>query len=293
MRFLQTGSDNALRFTPVARPLSATLAFLSPSGSTISSPSVALDTFDRTISSVADFSFVVAAGAGTPVAGRSYWVVPTGEEAFLVTISRVAGSTLTYDDLPAGTITVGDTIVGADLIATILTAAVATVGLHNQLRWKVTHADSTERTYLESAAICRTVFNVPVTAAVCAAHVGSRFPGVVSPTNLNSASQWIEIAARASRRVETHIIASGKMPHLIGDQSLLEDAGFTSLQLELANRGLVPTGFDPAAFVANMKEDLDKQLEFALSSIWYDLNQDGAVNTGEVRSPKSIRLVRS
>lgn len=289
MRYLQLNEDNALRFTPEARPLSATLAFVGPSGATVSSPSVTLDNLAATLASVGDFSFVVSGVTGAFVAGRQYWLISATGPAFLITVSGVSGTTVSYEDRPAGTIAAADTIVGASLAATVLAANVAATGINNQLRWAVTYAGGGVKVFTESAAICRTVFNPPMTAAKAARHAGYAFPGV---TANRPAEYWDAVAARASRRVETRIISSGKMPHLIGDQSLLEDAGFVSLRIELARDGLIPQGFSADGFLQSMEDDLRTQLEFALSNVWHDDDQDGAVTVDELRSPKSVHLVR-
>jgi hypothetical protein len=289
VRYLQLAQDNALELIPARRPASATLAFVGPSGSSISSPSVTLDNTNRTIASVGDFSFTVAAGAGTLAAGRVYWVVSPTEPAFTVRLSDVNGSTCSYEDKPAGTITTSCTLVGARLTATVLAANVGQTGQNYQLRWTVTGADGVVTTHHEMAAITRVVFNPPVTAAVVARHAGYAMPHVAAT---RPADYWDDIARRACKRVEQRIIASGKLPALIGDQSLLEDAGFAAMQIELARDGLVPQGFDLPSFLTQMEDEMRSQMEYALSNVWHDDNQDGAVEDAELRGPKSIRLMR-
>jgi len=290
MRYLQKNFNNVLRFTPEARPLSATLDFVASSGAIISSPIVTLDSFSRTILSVANFSFIYddSAGTGAPVAGRQYWILSETEPEFLITVSKVNGTTVSYENKPAGTIAADAVMMGADLTATILAASVANVGLNYQFRWTVT-LDVDVRVYLETGAVCRTVFLPPMTAIRAAAHVAIAFPKVAAS---RPAQYWIDMATRASRRIESLIISSGKLPHLCGEQSLLEEPGFISLQIELLRDGLIPAGFDGPTFKQSCESDLKREMEIALSSIWHDDSQSGTVEPSEIRGPKSIRLRR-
>lgn len=291
MKYLQKDQDNVLSFIPDARPSSATFDFVYSSGGIVASPTATLDSLSRTISSVADFSFVYdnGSGTGTFTPGKKYWIVTGEEQPFLIQVSKVDGTTIYYEDKPSGAIIATSTVVGAEFTTTVLATNTSIVGLNYQLRWKVTFADSTIRTFLETAAVCRTVFNPPMTAAIAARHVGYAFPSIA----LNRPSDyWVDIASRASRRVETRIISSGKLPHLLGDQSLLEDAGFTSLRIELARDGLIPSGFEASSFMATAEEDLKKQLEFALSNVWHDASESGSVDESEIRGPRSVNLYR-
>jgi hypothetical protein len=83
------------------------------------------------------------------------------------------------------------------------------------------------------------------------------------------------------------------MPYLVGDQSLLADAGMAALRIELARDGLIPPGFDGTTFVDRMEEELKQQMEFALAGAYYDEQDDGKVDPSDLRSPKTIRLCRT
>lgn len=289
MRYLQLNQDSVVTLVPPRRPASATLAVVSAAGTTLSSPAVSLDSFSRTVASVSDFSLVVNAGAGTAVAGRRYWVTGNTGGTFQLRVSDVDGTTLSWNSMPGGTVEAGNTVSGAVLTATVPASVLTVVGTYYQLRWTVTFADGSIQTYLEQAAVCRTVFNPPVTAEAAARHAGFAFPGVAQSRPVE---YWDGIAQRASARVERRILASGRFPHLVGDQDMLEDAGFTSLRIELARDGLVPAGFDPSGFVAQMEDELKMQLEYALASNWQDSSQSGTVDVTEMGGPKSIRLER-
>ena len=290
MRFLQQGQNAAVELVSPQRPVSATLAFVSPAGVSLSSPAVTLDPASRTIASVGDFSFTVAAGAGSIVAGRQYWLVNPTEGAALFRPSSVVGNVVGYQDALAVTVTTSCVLYGATLSATIPSTALTTLGQWYQLRWLVTTAAGSVVSYLEPACVCRTVFLAPMSADVAARHAGYAFPGVAVSKR---AEYWAGVADRASRRVIQRILASGRMPYLVGDQSLLQDAGMAAMRIELARDGLIPPGFDGTTFIDRMEQELKDQLEFALAGTWHDNNDDGKVDVSEFVGPKTIRLNRS
>lgn len=290
MRFLQQSQAAAVELSPPRRPVSATLAFVSPAGVSLSSPAVTLDPASRTIASVGDFSFTVAAGAGSIVPGRFYWLVNPNEGAARFRPSSVVGNVVSYQDSLAVSVTTSCVLYGATLSATIPSTAVANLGQWYQLRWSVTMADGEVASYLEPACICRTVFSVPMTSDVAARHAGYAFPGVAVSKR---AEYWDGVADRASRRVIQRVLASGRMPYLVGDQSLLADAGMAAMRIELARDGLIPPGFDGTTFIDRMEQELKDQLEFALAGTWHDDNDDGKVDVAEFVGPKTIRLNRT
>lgn len=290
MRFLQQGQNAAVEFAPPQRPASAALAFVSPAGVSLSSPAVTLDPASRTIASVGDFSFTVAAGAGSIVAGRPYWLVNPTEGAALFRPSFVVGNVVSYQDALAVTVTTSCLLYGATLSATIPSTALTTLGQWYQLRWAVTTAAGPVVSYLESACVCRTVFLPPMSADIAARHAGYAFPGVAVNKR---AEYWAGVADRSSRRVMQRILASGRMPYLVGDQILLQDAGMAAMRIELARDGLIPPGFDGTTFIDRMEQELKDQLEFSLAGTWHDDNDDGKVDVAEFVGPKTIRLNRS
>lgn len=290
MRFLQQGQNASVDIPPPRRPVSATLAFVSPAGVSLSSPAVTLDPVSRSIASVGDFSLTVAAGPGTIVPGKLYWLINPNEGASFLRPSSVVGSVVTFQDMPAVTITTSCTLMGARLLATIPSSALTQLGQWYQLRWLVTMADGDVVSYLEPACVCRTVFLPPMTSDVAARHAGYAFPGVAAAKRN---AYWEGIADRASRRVMQRIMASGRMPYLVGDQTLLQDAGMAAMRIELARDGLIPPGFDGTTFIDRMEQELKDQLEFSLAGTWHDDNDDGKVDVSEFVGPKTIRLNRS
>jgi len=136
-----------VEFYPPERPASATCVFRSPSGTSLSTPSVTVDTLSRTVSSVNadDQGLVTVTGAtGSLVESRYYWHVPatTGAAEDLVRLSElVASNTAAVDDPPPGGFVVGDGLRGARLTATIPLAATATRDVNYRIEWTVTGAD--------------------------------------------------------------------------------------------------------------------------------------------------------
>lgn len=289
MRYLQKDQTASVEFISPVRPTSATLAFVSPKGVTLSSPSVTLDSASRAVASVGDFSFTVAPGAGVVVAGRAYWLVNPDEGAALVVPSLVSGSTVSYEDALAVTVTTSCSLVGAVLSASIPASALTQLGQYYMLRWTVTLASGNVATYTNSACVCRSVFLPPMTPDVAARHAGYAFPSIAASKR---AEYWRGLADRASRRVEQRILGTGRFPYLVGDQTLLQDAGMAALRIELARDGLIPPGFDGPTFIDRMEQELKDQLEYSLSGAWHDDNDDGKVDVSEFVGPKTIRLVR-
>jgi hypothetical protein len=290
MRFLQQNQSAPVELVPPVRPASATLAFVSPAGVALSSPSVTLDPVSRAIASVGDFSFTTGAGVGVVVPGRPYWLVNPNEGAALVRPSSVSGTTVTYQDTLGVSVTAACLLYGATLSATIPSSATTQVGQWYQLRWLVTPVTGQVSSYLEPASVCRTVFLPPMTPDVAARHAGYAFPSVAAGKR---SEYWVGVAERASRRVIQRVMASGRMPYLVGDQSLLVDAGMAALRIELARDGLIPPGFDGTTFVDRMEEELKQQMEYALAGAYYDEQDDGKVDASDLRSPKTIRLCRT
>lgn len=290
MRYLQQNQDNVVRLRPASRPASATLAVYRPGGDLLSSPAVTLDALVGSIASVGDFTATVSVSAGALAAGERYWIVNPVEGEGIVYASTEASDVITWEDRPPVSVTTSCTIRGSELSATIPAAAMADLGQYYQLRWTVTGADGAIRTYTEAASVCRTVFTAPMTPDRASRHAGYAFPAIAAQRKL---AYWEDVATRASRRVEQRILASGRYPHLVGDQTLLEDAGLVSLRIELARDGLIPQGYDAAQFVQQMEDELRMQMEWALSATWHDTNDDGAVEAIELGGPKSVLLVRS
>lgn len=290
MRFLQQGQNAAVELSPPRRPVSATLAFVSPAGVSLSSPAVTLDPASRTIASVGDFSLTVAAGPGSIVPGKWYWLVNPNEGEAYFQPSTVVGNVVSYQDMPAVSVTTSCEVKSGRLIATIPASALTVLGQWYQLRWLVTMASGEVVSYLEPACVCRTVFLPPMTADVAARHAGYAFPGVAAAKRN---AYWVGVADRASRRVIQRVLASGRMPYLVGDQRLLEDAGMAAMRIELARDGLIPPGFDGTTFIDRMEQELKDQLEFSLAGTWHDDNDDGKVDVSEFVGPKTIRLNRS
>jgi hypothetical protein len=276
-------------FVPPRRAVSATLAFKNPAGATLSSPACTLDSVSRTLASVADFSFTVASGAGTLAPNVPYWLGITGKGEELITLSSVDGVTCQYISKPAVTPAVSATLKGARFSATIADTETTILDQYYQLAWTVTFADGAIETFLESACVCRRVFYPPMTASEAARHASFAFPNVASA---RPAQYWQEVSNRSNARVEKRILASGRFPHLVGDQSLLRDAGFVAMRIELARDGMIPAGFDGSAFLTQMETELKMELDLALSSTWNDKNDDGKVDVDEMGGPRTIRLVR-
>lgn len=288
--YVQQNKDSLVRWTPPRRASSAVASFCSPQGTVLETLSPALDNVTLTVSAAGNGFSGTASGTGTLVPGRSYWMSDgTGNEC-LVRVATVDDDDFVLDGLPALPVAVGNVIRGAEFSATIAAASLATRGAYYRVEWSPTMADTTDvETYQQMIHVCRALFSPAMTPQRASEYCGAAFPAA---TRSRPTSWFSEIAERAARRVERLLVKSGRLPHLIGDHDMFDDAGTIALRLELALENLVPSGFDASTFQTTQMDELKREIDEATSQNWYDDNDDGAVQATEFASYTTIALVQ-
>lgn len=250
-----------------------------------------VDNTTRTVSAVTTNTEVTLA-AGDLVPGRSYWWVSSqsGAHAALVRCAQSDGGVVRLEAPPAGSaIEVGDTFVGARLFAVIPLEATGERALHYHAEWSVTEANGRVSIYQQAVHICRTLFRPAVLPDEAARYLSLNFPamGYDRPWGY-----YAELARRASLRVEKQMLAAERHQHLVGDYDVFTGAGVVALRFELANEGLIAPGTEPMTL-----EEQDKAIGAAvqldLAGCWYDDNDNGEVDEGEVTGFMSFDLERS
>jgi hypothetical protein len=282
-------------YPDTSRPASATGAFYNPAGTLEESPTVTVDTIGdggtATISSVTSQTVLVVDVATKIVPGRWYWLDSTTGWSAPVLVSKIAGTTITLEAPPPGTVATSDTLRGLRCTATIAAASLDDRDMNYRMEWTVTGADGAARKYQTIVHCVRMQFRDPCTAEDAARYVSFSFPGYAASVD---AGHWVEVAKRASNRVRRMLRASGNYPHLVGEQEDFMDAGLCALRAELAmNDGLTPPGHDPSVYVEDQERALTTVVQEALASQWIDRDDDGAEGPDDVRGMYVIRAVRT
>lgn len=286
--------STVIEYVPPARPTSATCSFKDSSGSELSAPTVTVDSSPAATVSAVTTSTQFTLTGGTLTPGRDYWMSADAGGVATYSLVRVARMDPTYCWLeapPAGGASVGSAFYGARLTATISAAAAATRGLNYRAEWTVTCADGVVRVYQQPIHVVRCLFEPAVTADAASRYIANAFPsmGVDRPWGY-----FVEIARRASARVERKLLGGGRYQHLVGDSQAFADAGVVALRIELGQEGLVPAGYDVSEYMRRAEQDLSAAVADAVAGLWYDEDDDGAVDStgGETRGLYSMRMVR-
>lgn len=279
---------------PDSRPVSATCRFLSPSGAELVAPSATVDTLSRTVVNAIDAeTYEVSGATGTAVAGRTYWWTSEDDSTLSaqVMLSESSGS-LWYLESVAATIVAqaGDTFRGARITASISSTYTATRGENYRLEWTVTGADGVVRVYDQVAHVTRKNIRAAVDAGQARDFFASAWRDIASGRRFG---YYVKLAARASDRVWRRIRAMGRYVHLLADSDDFAAAGRIALERECASENLYPPGtIDTQSYRESLDKALNREVEDVISSRPYDEDDDGAIDSTEVRTVNAISLVR-
>ena len=282
---LLESADASVSWTPPTRPAATGHAgtLVDPSGDVVSTHAVSLDDFTGTVATVTDATTFTVTSDDTITPGQRLWWQPADGEGSVVVVSTAddsAAQAVTLEGAPAGTIAVGDTLHGITLSATIAAAAVADRGLHYQLRWSwVRYGETVERLYQQGAHVVRQFFEDAVSPGRAGAEMGRLFK---APARNKESGYFAELADRASQAVRLALQSKGSYPHLSGDPGAFTQAARHALLVEWAYEGLRAPGYQGVS-IDDMEKSLRRKVyEIADSLHWFDADDDGVVDDGEV-----------
>jgi len=278
------------------RPASATVEFrkpgdTSPTSSGSATLAAAHSSGAWNVASVTSQTAFTVSSATNLEQGLWVWLVASDGWEGPVQISELSGTTVTLESPPPGTIAASDRLYSYELSYDLTAQETAERGLNHKVLWTVTDSAGNKTVHQQMAHVVRTQFYPAVTAEAASRYVLGQYPGMAAQF---TAGRFDELARRAADRVRSRIQGAGAYPHLIGDPSSFQiDCGVYSLRLELAREGLYPPGFDPSDYIADQERALERSIHDALRSMqWNDVNDDGVVNSGEIRSSFSIPASR-
>lgn len=279
--------DNGVSLVPDQRGTAASVALLSPQGSTLYTTSATLDSFTATVSAVGATHDILTLSTVTGLqSGRELWLTAAEGWSARVTVSRVAGSVVTLESPPPGLVAVGDTVQGLAFSATIPAAYLTTAGLNYRLLWTISNP---AQILPVQAHVVRTKFRDPVTPEDAAR---LSFAWHKSWAREQTHGQWRALASAATHRVRQQLTSTEDYPHRVGDHSAFVLPGEIALRIELAYLGRVPPGFDSATYATEQERLLRTAVREALGGTWVDRDDDGKVSPKEVQGARNVRIVR-
>ena len=283
----------AVEYYPPRRPTSATVRFLTSSGTSLLAPTATVDTAAATIESVTDAETLDATTtAGSFVAGRWYWWVSAAGQESRVLLAQKDGTSFRLEWPSAGSLPdYGDTIKGARITATITAAAAATRGENYLIEWTTTHADGTTHIERQVAHVVRSMGRAAVDVGFAKACVSAWWPQLGDSRGYGYFS---DLARRSSDRVWRRLRRTGRFLHLLWDASDFEAAGRVALQLELAHDGYIPGGvIDRGSYIDSLEATINREVEDVVSSRPYDEDDSGSVDEDtEIKSVNAVSLRR-
>jgi hypothetical protein len=269
---------------PPSRWASATATVLSPSGTTLASPTATLDTVDTTISSATDESTLVLASASGVAVGTSYQVAADGWTA-IVRVAEVDGTTIVLTDPLPETPAASDTFKGVEFSVTITAAVADTLGANHRL--VLTSNNEQVSTLFH---VVRTKFNDPITPQRLGRLVAYKWP---SMRNAMTADLLSSIADDVNAELRRRLLATGRYPYLFGDSDALQKVGILQAKVELIDHGLIEAGADPDEYRRSTYFELrDRMGEVITSLTAYDADDDGSEADEDRRRYTSVQLTR-
>jgi len=282
---LLESADAAVTWTPPTRPAATghTGTLVDPSGDTVSTHAVTIDDFTGTVGTVTGATKFTVTSDDTITPGQRLWWQPASGEGSVLVVSTAnddADQAVTLEGAPAGVIASGDTLHGITLSATVLAAALGDRALHYSLRWSwVRFGETVERLYQQGAHVVRQYFEDAVSVETASAEMGRLFR---STSTARESGYFTELAGRASAAVRLALQSKGSYPHLSGDPGAFKPAGRYALLVEWAHEGMRPPGHQGRS-VDDMEKSLRRKVyEIADSLHWFDRDDDGVVDDGEV-----------
>ncbi len=257
-------------------PTSATLELVKTDGSALSSPTVTLPTVTAAVQASSTASSIILDSAVGFVVGDSYACTSDGV-TYVFRAGRVDGTTI---EPIAALPEVPDT--GSTVSALKMTTAVAAPGLANvgegyALRWEYSDGTTT-RQHAEEATVVRWLWQTPIEAREIREYVAQAFPSAQRPFQF-----YADIAERANGWIRSRIEATGRRPSLYGSSAAFREAGRLIAQMYLAERGLIPRGFDSESYRRDLSFRSNEELRTQVAGLRnYDHDGDGSLTSQDL-----------
>lgn len=276
-----------------ARPISASVKWYKPSSSSaITSGAASLDFADvKTITETPTTQTQITLNSTTGLeAGGEYWLETSDAWAGRVRVSEIAGSLVTLESSPPGTVDTDATIRALKFSFDLTAADTETRDTHYRAEWTITTSDAVEK-FNSIHNVVRMQFEPAIDETDVKRYLDRTFPAVSASED---AGFFREYSRRADNRVRLAIQEAGAFCHSIGDASIFRvAAGLSALRLELCLDGFVSAGYDPIELLREYEKAFKRDVASALSGLqWIDTDDDGVVDIVEVRRPGSIRARR-
>lgn len=241
-------------------------------------------------SAAADDAVTLSATSGLYAGQLVYWDPSPRTIGSPVWIAEIgADDAVTFETAPPGSPLAGDVIRPLFAFITIPAALLGELGVRYRVEWSATLLDGSKHDDRTMVHVVMTPFHDPVTALDVRAYVDGQHSAIT-----RDAGWYRRMARKASERVYRKLVATGRLPDLIGDRSMLKDVGRLALQMELTYEALVPGGQDPADFRLATESAIARGIEEIISENWVDRDQSGNPSSATaVRPAGSTRLVRA
>lgn len=253
-------------------PTAATLTVYRPDGTALASPAVTLSAISTTVAAgSSETALVVASSAG--ITAGTKLAVTSGSVVYVVTVSRLDGSTLHLQDALPLVVDVGSSVKGLLMSATVAAAGTSSIGANYRLVWDYSAGAGNARTASYPASVVRWRWNAPVS--------GADVRSVLTNTYQERKSEAFcdRVAQLVNERIRGAIQRTGRRPWLYLSGLVFGEAARQGIRYALAEEGVYPGG-DAISALRELRFAFDDAIASALTAAAYDENADGSVEPG-------------
>jgi len=271
---------------------SATATLEKITGSTVATLSASVDSYSATVATVTDDAAVVSSSSSSVSAGDPLLHVPASGVASRLWISSYTSPTaIVFESPPLAGFAIGDAIKGCKITAPIPASATAELGVGYRVRWVITYADSSVRSYDQRCYIARAHFPATPTISDVARFVAANYP---AEFELQGGEKLRRVAYSAQDKVRNELLGRGRHAHLTGaDSSTFSEAGLLALQSVLLMEGFFHADVDRVAYADSLNKRFFGSIMTGLRSLsHYDANADGVITDSEHAKFGGIPAVR-
>jgi hypothetical protein len=290
---LDVGGSIAFEPTEIGRPSAGSVSIHDPGGTSLSTPSVTIDSVNTTLGSAAaagSSQLTVASGTGI-TARRRYLLTDADGERDWVHVRAVSGTTVTLFDPLENSFASGATFQGCRLSATVASASCDELGEGYEARWVYTIGGVQYK--------AQTRFDVvrSVWPALLGSTQGLRAyaRGLLTPAREGGRGlAFLEELEAASQQVRRDIRARGRDPSRFRSFDAFEEVVYDQVLVRLASTGdIVPRDWTAESWLQERRNCYDTNLAVAMQVTRdYDENQDGVTTTAERNArPDVVRIL--